>query len=186
MGHAAVWMIFLDLLIHYGHSCLVPIDYTKIPDLYVFIEIKIDVDHIINTIKAFFCDKKIAVARTIQFSAVVRTVKSALADSGIDIIVPQFKPTIRAFRYDPYLKVFFLEEYDLNGMKQAEGKYGRFHLEAFMIANPHIRAFRYDPYLKVFFLEEYDLNGMKQAQKKEILNARKVNSWGIVHGTLGR
>ncbi|KAG9446798.1 hypothetical protein H6P81_012926 [Aristolochia fimbriata] len=172
-----------DLLIHYGHSCLVPIDYTKIPALYVFVEIKIDLDHLLNTIKANFSHKKIAVAGTIQFSAAVRAVKSALADFEIDVIVPQSKPlssgeilgctspTVpKSAAVDA---VVFVAD-------------GRFHLEAFMIANPHIRAFRYDPYLKVLFLEEYDHNGMKEARKKAILNARKAKSWGVVLGTLGR
>ncbi|KAF2309353.1 hypothetical protein GH714_001702 [Hevea brasiliensis] len=38
-----------DLLIHYGHSCLVPIDATKVPCLYVFVDIKIDVERLIST-----------------------------------------------------------------------------------------------------------------------------------------
>ncbi|XP_068653402.1 uncharacterized protein [Aristolochia californica] len=172
-----------DLLIHYGHSCLVPIDYTKIPALYVFVEIKIDVDHLMNTIKANFCGKKIAVAGTIQFSAAVRAVKSALADSGIDVIVPQSKPLSSG-------EILGCTSPTISKSATVDAVVfvadGRFHLEAFMIANPHIRAFRYDPYLKVLFLEEYDHNGMKEARKKAILNARKAKSWGIVLGTLGR
>lgn len=37
-----------DLLIHYGHSCLVPIQHTVIPCLYVFVEITIDVPHLVE------------------------------------------------------------------------------------------------------------------------------------------
>jgi diphthamide biosynthesis enzyme Dph1/Dph2-like protein len=33
-------------MIHYGHSCLVPIDVTTIKMLYVFVDILIDVDHV--------------------------------------------------------------------------------------------------------------------------------------------
>ena len=35
-----------DLLVHYGHSCLVPVDQTKIKTLYVFVEIKVDAEHV--------------------------------------------------------------------------------------------------------------------------------------------
>jgi 2-(3-amino-3-carboxypropyl)histidine synthase len=37
-----------DLLVHYGHSCLVPIQHTVIPCLYVFVEITIDVPHLVE------------------------------------------------------------------------------------------------------------------------------------------
>lgn len=32
-----------DFLVHYGHSCLVPIDTTQIQTMYVFVDIGIDV-----------------------------------------------------------------------------------------------------------------------------------------------
>ena len=40
-----------DLMVHYGHSCLVPIDTTSIKMLYVFVDIKIDNQHVIDTIR---------------------------------------------------------------------------------------------------------------------------------------
>ena len=40
-----------DFLVHYGHSCLVPVDITGVPCLYVFVDIKIDVPHLIATIR---------------------------------------------------------------------------------------------------------------------------------------
>ncbi|KAG9011845.1 Diphthamide biosynthesis protein 1 [Tulasnella sp. JGI-2019a] len=43
-----------DMLIHYGHSCLVPIDTTTIKTLYVFVEIAIDGAHLVNTIRTNF------------------------------------------------------------------------------------------------------------------------------------
>jgi 2-(3-amino-3-carboxypropyl)histidine synthase len=35
-----------DFMVHYGHSCLVPIDVTTIKMLYVFVDIAIDVVHV--------------------------------------------------------------------------------------------------------------------------------------------
>jgi 2-(3-amino-3-carboxypropyl)histidine synthase len=42
------------MLVHYGHSCLVPIDATRIRTLYVFVEISIDSDHLAKTIRHNF------------------------------------------------------------------------------------------------------------------------------------
>lgn len=47
-----------DMLVHYGHSCLVPVDQTAIKTLYVFVEISIDPAHLAATVRANFpCDK---------------------------------------------------------------------------------------------------------------------------------
>ncbi len=40
-----------DLLVHYGHSCLVPVDVTSITCLYIFVDIQIDIQHLVETIK---------------------------------------------------------------------------------------------------------------------------------------
>ncbi|KAF5175052.1 2-(3-amino-3-carboxypropyl)histidine synthase subunit, partial [Thalictrum thalictroides] len=176
-----------DLLIHYGHSCLIPIDSTKIPSLYVFVEIKIDVDRLINSVRInineeFTKTKKLALAGTIQFASAIRAAKPALESAGFEVLIPQSKPlsageilgctspTIPKGSAD--VLIFVAD--------------GRFHLEAFMIANPGIMAFRYDPYIGVLFLEEYDHEGMKQMRKNAIIKAREASSWGIILGTLGR
>ncbi|CBI31120.3 unnamed protein product, partial [Vitis vinifera] len=91
-----------DLLIHYGHSCLVPIDATSIPCLYVFVEIAIDVDLLIGTVKLNLPPAGQIISKT-------------------------------SFISDDVVAVFVAD--------------GRFHLEAFMIANPAIKAYRYDPYI---------------------------------------
>ena len=41
-----------NFLVHYGHSCLVPVDITSVPCLYVFVDIKFDVQHLIDTIRS--------------------------------------------------------------------------------------------------------------------------------------
>jgi 2-(3-amino-3-carboxypropyl)histidine synthase len=43
-----------DMMVHYGHSCLVPIDQTKIKTLYVFVEISIDSIHVAETVRRNF------------------------------------------------------------------------------------------------------------------------------------
>ena len=60
-----------DLIVHYGHSCLVPIDITNgIKVLYIFVDIKIDLSHLIETIKFnITTEKTIALVGTIQFAS---------------------------------------------------------------------------------------------------------------------
>ncbi|KAH7279395.1 hypothetical protein KP509_37G017600 [Ceratopteris richardii] len=174
-----------DFLVHYGHSCLVPIDCTLIPCLYVFVEIHIDVLHLVETLKLnFSSDLRIALAGTIQFGPAVHAAKAALCDYFSSVVVPQAKPlsggevlgcTAPSLPNRSVDLIVFVAD-------------GRFHLEAFMIANPSVKAFRYDPYSKVLSLEEYDHDGMREARRRAIERAlaNTENHWGIVLGTLGR
>ncbi|TIB69738.1 hypothetical protein E3Q22_00386 [Wallemia mellicola] len=43
-----------EMLVHYGHSCLVPINQTSIKTLYVFVEISVDSSHLAKTIRKNF------------------------------------------------------------------------------------------------------------------------------------
>ncbi|KAJ7638595.1 putative diphthamide synthesis protein-domain-containing protein [Roridomyces roridus] len=47
-----------DMLIHYGHSCLVPMDQTTIKTLYIFVEIAIDSVHLAQTVRLNFPDDR--------------------------------------------------------------------------------------------------------------------------------
>ncbi|KAF8232465.1 diphthamide synthesis protein [Tricholoma matsutake] len=43
-----------DMLVHYGHSCLVPMDQTSIKTLYIFVEIAIDSSHLAQSVRLNF------------------------------------------------------------------------------------------------------------------------------------
>ncbi|KZV64819.1 diphthamide synthesis protein [Peniophora sp. CONT] len=47
-----------DMLIHYGHSCLVPMDQTMIKTLYIFVEIGVDSQHLAQTVRLNFPDDR--------------------------------------------------------------------------------------------------------------------------------
>ncbi|XP_061376223.1 uncharacterized protein LOC133318245 [Gastrolobium bilobum] len=174
-----------DLLIHYGHSCLVPIDSTTIPCLYVFVDIKINVDHFVDTVRLNLqsCAKTLVLAGTIQFASAIRAAKSELENCGFRVLIPQSKPLSAGEVLGCTAPKVFDDSGESVLVFVADG---RFHLEAFMIANPGIKAFRYDPYMGKLFLEEYDHVGMKQSRKNAILKAREARNWGVVLGTLGR
>jgi 2-(3-amino-3-carboxypropyl)histidine synthase len=58
-----------DLLVHYGHSCLVPIQHTVIPCLYVFVEITIDVEHLVECFHLTMTKKKDSIVEQEQVTS---------------------------------------------------------------------------------------------------------------------
>lgn len=83
-----------DFLIHYGHSCLIPVDQTAdIKVLYVFVNIKIDIAHCVDCLQATLpVTTKIALISTIQFVTTVQAVALELRREGYEVSVPQSKP----------------------------------------------------------------------------------------------
>lgn len=84
-----------DLLIHYGHSCLIPIDRMEksVKLLYIFVDIKIDTAHCIETIKYNFpITTRLGLVSTIQFASTLQVVAAELRKAGYTITVPQIKP----------------------------------------------------------------------------------------------
>lgn len=171
-----------DLLIHYGHSCLVPIDQMDgIKVLYIFVDIKIDSLHFVDTIKLNITSgKKLALVSTIQFVATLHSVANDLREAGYNVSIPQTKPLspgeilgCTAPRIAEDATLIYLGD-------------GRFHLEAAMIANPKAEAFKYDPYDKKFTQEYYDHEAMRKGRKLAIEKARRAKRFGLILGTLGR
>lgn len=82
-----------DLLVHYGHSCLIPITETRRKVLYIFVEITIDISHFVETIAYNFTDRKKTynVMGTIQFnSALFQAKQELMVKHGFEnIIIPQ-------------------------------------------------------------------------------------------------
>ncbi|XP_078536269.1 2-(3-amino-3-carboxypropyl)histidine synthase subunit 1 isoform X2 [Lissotriton helveticus] len=171
-----------DLMVHYGHSCLIPIDATKgIQMLYVFVDIKIDTSHFVETVMFNFAQgATIALVSTIQFASALQAAAQVLRPQ-FKVVVPQSKPLSPGEILgctSPRLELGVDALIYLGD--------GRFHLESIMIANPAINAYRYDPYSKVFSREYYDHEAMRGARKDAIAAATTAKTWGLILGTLGR
>ncbi|KAM8797304.1 2-(3-amino-3-carboxypropyl)histidine synthase subunit 1 [Eudromia elegans] len=171
-----------DFLVHYGHSCLIPIDATEgLKMLYVFVDIKIDTSHFLETLRFNFpAGASLALVSTIQFVSALQAAAQELR-SQYKVCVPQCKPlspgeilgcTAPRLAQDTDAIVYLGD--------------GRFHLESIMIANPGIPAYRYDPYSKVFSQEHYGHERMQRARQDAIRRAAGARSWGLILGTLGR
>ncbi|XP_044735339.1 2-(3-amino-3-carboxypropyl)histidine synthase subunit 1 [Chrysoperla carnea] len=172
----------VDLLVHYGHSCLIPIDQTAgIKVLYIFVDIKIDPLHFIETIKLnFVTAKRLCLVSTIQFVVTLQSVANELRQLGYDVKVPQIKPLSPGEILGCTAPVV-----NCTDILIYLGD-GRFHLEAAMIANPKLEAYRYDPYSKVFSREEYDHSSMRKVRSNAIEQAKSAKTFGLILGTLGR
>ncbi|KAI9707905.1 MAG: Diphthamide biosynthesis protein 1 [Bogoriella megaspora] len=173
-----------DLLVHYAHSCLIPVDVTKIKTLYVFVDISIDVSHLLATLSRNFTPgSTIAMVGTIQFNATLHGTRSSLEKAGFNILIPQITPLSKGEILgctSPHLGneagvdlILYLGD-------------GRFHLESAMIHNPTIPAYRYDPYSRRLTRETYDHAEMHTLRRDAISQAKKAKKWGLILGSLGR
>ena len=173
-----------DLLVHYAHSCLIPVSTTKIATLYVFVDISIDTAHLVATLSRNIPPgKTIAMVGTIQFNATLHTIRPALEAEGLKVIVPQVAPLSKgevlgctAPKLAPDAKIDIL-------LYLGDG---RFHLEAAMIANPDLPAYRYDPYARKLTRESYSHHEMLDMRSQAIVTAKKAKKWGLILGALGR
>lgn len=174
-----------DYIIHYAHSCLVPIDVTDIKVLYVFVTINIDETHLINTIKKNFpVGSQLAVFGTIQFNPTIHSAKAKLesGEQPIYLIPPQSRPLSKGEVLGCTSARLDKEKYQ--GMVYVGD--GRFHLESSMIHNPEIPAYRYDPYSRKFTREYYDQKQMVAVRSDAIKTASNGKKIGLILGALGR
>ncbi|KAL0485255.1 diphthamide biosynthesis protein [Acrasis kona] len=171
-----------DFMVHYAHSCLIPVSSCSMNILYVFVDIGIDMRHFIETVKSNFDPSvRAAFVSTIQFVASLRAAKSEFDEHFKDCMIPQVKPLSPG----EILGCTSPQLADRDALIYVGD--GRFHLESAMIHNPHIQAYQYDPYQKVLSRVGYDHERMHTIRKSAIqvatLTAKK---YGIILGTLGR
>lgn len=173
-----------DLLVHYAHSCLIPVSASKIATLYVFVDISIDTDHLVKTLaRNISPGKTIAMVGTIQFNSTLHTIRPTLEAEGLKVVVPHIAPlskgevlgcTAPKISADTNVDlILYLGD-------------GRFHLEAAMIANPNLPAYRYDPYSRKLTRETYSHEEMLDMRSSAITTAKKAKKWGLILGALGR
>lgn len=161
-----------DLLVHYGHSCLIPISEMNTRVLYVFVDIKIDLVHLANVIKSNFTER-VAIVGTIQFNSSVNKLKKIMT-------CPQVKPLSPGEVLgctSPVIK-------DVESVISVGD--GRFHLESVMVNNPTLSFYKYCPFNRRLTRESYDFPRMLRTREREIEKFKAGRVYGIILGTLGR
>lgn len=171
-----------DFLVHYGHSCLVPVTQCALPMLYVFVHIAFEPQHLLACVRENFDrEEKLALLGTIQFVDTLHAIRETLADEFPNAFVPQKRPLSPGELLGctaPTLPS------DMSTLLYVGD--GRFHLESVMIANPSVKAFRYDPYEKKLTEERYAHTEMSTMRHEAVVQAREAGNFAIVLGTLGR
>ena len=169
-----------DLLIHYGHSCLVPIQDTVCKVLYIFVTININNEHLIESILSNFeNNQRYALMGTVQFMNAVHAAYTKLKDIGYDVILPQSRPLSKG-------EVLGCTSPKLDNCSVIFIADGRFHLESVMINNPDLLYYRYDPFTQIITHEIYEMDKMKKLREFAMRKAKLSKTWGIIQGTLGR
>lgn len=178
----------VDLLVHYGHSCIVPTDQTTVATLYVHVEVEVDVEHLVETVRHNFApESRLAFLGSVQFTqgmqqAVARLRREFFLEEGA-ATVPQVRPlgagetlgcTSPSVDAGTDAVVFVCD--------------GRFHLESAMIQNPHVRSgfYRYDPAARTLTREGFAHNRMHSSRRAAIEAAKGASLVGLILGTLGR
>jgi len=172
----------VDLLVHYGHSCLVPISAMAVDVMYVFVEIAIDLAHLVDSVRLNFPEgtQALALCGTIQFGAALHAARAALTPHYAAVRLPQAKP-LSAGEVLGCTSPQLGEEETCIFVAD-----GRFHPEAVLIANPTVPLYRYDPYAKAMTRERYEHRKMHALRRAAIQKASGAKRWGVVLGTLGR
>lgn len=190
-----------QLLVHYGHSCLVPLQHTVLPVLYVFCEIQVHVPHLVECLIATLqqqaaatsafttnnsassngssaCNHHIYLLGTVQFRHCLVTAQEMLIERGYEnVTIPQCKPLSPGEVLGCTSPT--LRNHDPHDNATTTSVCfvadGRFHLESTMISNPWINTFyRYDPYSKAMTVEAY---GTCFSSHYAVC-AKKIMTWG--------
>ncbi|KAK2196623.1 bifunctional Diphthamide synthesis DHP1-DPH2 [Babesia duncani] len=195
-----------DLIIHYGHSCLIPITTTTVECLYVFVEITFSAQHLANIIeKNFDFEDAMVLMGTIQYSNVLREVANILDNRKCfkyRIIIPQCTPLLPGevlgctspIIKDDYILNCQNDSFPSDGCSNQTTPPrkivfiadGRFHLESTLIQNPGILLYRFDPFMKTLTHELYDIDTLHSNRSIAIHEAKKADSVCLVLSTLGR
>ncbi|XP_063556574.1 2-(3-amino-3-carboxypropyl)histidine synthase subunit 1 isoform X6 [Gorilla gorilla gorilla] len=115
-----------DFLVHYGHSCLIPMD-TSAQDfrvLYVFVDIRIDTTHLLDSLRLTFPPATaLALAAAQELKAEYRVsvpqCKPLSPGEILGCTSPRLSKEVEAVVYDPYSKVLSREHYDHQRMQAA-------------------------------------------------------------------
>ncbi|KAF8819564.1 diphthamide biosynthesis protein 2-related domain-containing protein [Cardiosporidium cionae] len=85
-----------DFIVHYGHSCLVPVDVSLLRVLYVFVDILFDPQHLCETLKVNFIETdRLALMSTIQYASTVHRLQQLLQKEAFfnnEPLIPQISP----------------------------------------------------------------------------------------------
>ena len=184
-----------DLLVHYGHSCLVPMDSIKegVKTLYVFVTIGIDTEHLIRTVERNFeVGKRLALVGTIQFNGALTAVAPRLREMGYEVILPRSAPLSAGEILGCTAPTVEAAGKTLKNQSSADIQPknrttfeadtilyigdGRFHLEAILISSPSLRnrTYRYDPYTRRLTHETYGHGEMHSLRRDAINAARRT------------
>ncbi|KAG0417545.1 2-(3-amino-3-carboxypropyl)histidine synthase subunit 1, partial [Dictyocoela roeselum] len=208
-----------DLMIHFGHSCLIPVNTMRVPVMYVFVDVFFDIGHCVELLGGL--GGRVAVLGTIQYNWVVKEiakrcraavpqVKPLSAGEVLGCTAPLINPkngeneTDKNINGSSDININGSSDININGntdkncdraTEKEESSNeeidtvffiadGRFHLEALMLRNPTLKYYRYCPFSKKLFKEQYDINKMRADRRKSIETFKRSKNIGLIRSRL--
>jgi len=172
-----------EILVHYGHSCLIPISECFIFLVYVFLEIKFDYSFLIESLKSYFFSYKnnISTFSTIQFISSLKNIKNELLSFFEILIFRKNKPLspgeilgCTSIKQKKFHNTLYIGD-------------GRFHLESIVISNFNGRFLQFNPYSKALSLVGYKYFQIFNEREKIInFSVKNIKNFGFIIGSLGR
>ncbi|OIR58690.1 MAG: diphthamide biosynthesis protein [Amphiamblys sp. WSBS2006] len=171
-----------DLLVHYGHSCLIPAPASQTRTLYVFVKIAVDTsDTLVRFISENFTKEHVlCIVTTVQFVDAVHSLRTCLQQNGYTVVVPQTKPLSRG-------EILGCTSPTVDSIDAAIyfGD-GDFHLEAFIMSNPQKAVYAYSPYTDTVTKGSYDVARIHRERRGDIAEIKNAKTVGVVVSMLGR
>jgi 2-(3-amino-3-carboxypropyl)histidine synthase len=175
--------IGFDLLIHYGHSCLVPVSNCFIPVMYIFLEIKFDFSFLIENLKCYFFlqKNKILSSSTIQFVSSLKHIKKNTC-AYFKFFIPKNN---RPLSPGEVLGCTGYEKKNFHTFLYLGD--GRFHLESIIISNFNGRFLQFNPYCKTLSIVGFKTLHLLYEREKSLKNSLKNReNFGYILSSLGR
>ncbi|ORX41125.1 putative diphthamide synthesis protein-domain-containing protein [Kockovaella imperatae] len=118
-----------EMIVHYGHSCLIPVSQTTLKTLYVFVEIGIDTAHLSLSVRKNFPSSRSAFHRMVLESVDAAKMPIAMDDDSPTrlalVSTIQFVASVQTLRTDLESELPSLDETGENALIKREGNVWR-------------------------------------------------------------
>lgn len=195
----------VDLIVHYGHSCIVRTNKVKV--LYVFVDIYFDSKHLEMLIQNLINIDQDETCIDYDQNESTSNSHDNLPNSDLSLCKTtsnnftilgtiQYRHVVsrlnRIFGFPTY-QIKPLSVGEVLGCTSPKVKTrniifvgdGRFHLESLMLSNRENNYYRYCPFNKKMYREKYDYERLATIRKHLKDSFTKAKTIGIINGTLG-
>mmetsp|Transcript_18747 Transcript_18747/g.29261 ORF Transcript_18747/g.29261 Transcript_18747/m.29261 type:complete len:440 (+) Transcript_18747:1409-2728(+) len=172
-----------DLLIHFGHSCLVPVIESLVFCSYIFVEIFFDLTYLCESLLDFFIGTclKASLFGTIQFSFSLERVKEKIKYFFNELTISRVKPLSKG---EILGCTSNLNSKLLNYIFVGDG---RFHIESGLLSNGKARFATFNPFNQCFSIVDFfSIRTSLKRNKLKLFSRIFRSNFIIIYSLLGK